>query len=103
MDTLFGFKVIKTTFCSHSGEPCKAIRTFRERFFSTPWNPFCKTKTITPCVPDRIIRIDRINKKIYMHPAIWEEIKISPCFKEKGIDETNHKFDNISFVALSNV
>jgi hypothetical protein len=55
------------------GEPYEQVRTWKERLFSRPWNPFKKTNTIIPQIPDPNVYFIG-DDKVVMHPEIARKL-----------------------------
>jgi len=67
-----GIKIIEDINMVVPGEPYEKQRTFKERWFTLPWRPFKKTKTIVPMVPSKEIICWENN--FVMHPTAKEAI-----------------------------
>ncbi len=68
-----GYEIVESFHMTMDGEPYEKIRNLKERFFTRPWKPLKKTKTIIPKIPlDKMYVMDN---KIIMHPAYAEKIK----------------------------
>lgn len=71
-----GYRLFENSLLLKDGEPYEVNRTLKERWFSLPWRPLKKNKTIVPKVPSDEMVIDRINKHLYMHPETLKQFKL---------------------------
>jgi hypothetical protein len=74
LNTLFGYKIIED---SDMLKPETKIvpRTWKERFFSFPFNPIQKTKKTVEYVPDSQMVVIEKSRTIFMHPTVLEKLK----------------------------
>lgn len=73
MNPMFnGINIIENPYLTEPGEPCDVKRTWKERLFTRPWNPFKSHKEIIPIVPSR--EIIKLGDKWIMHPEMAKEI-----------------------------
>ena len=74
-----GMKISECLSMVENGEPYQAKRTWKERLFSIPWQPFKSSITVVPKVP----RKDAVNIRgvWFMHPqaarALRQAIKVN--------------------------
>jgi len=50
------------------GDPYIEKRTWKERLFSLPWNPFKRTKTVVPKVPSKRVLV--FSNTVIVHPEM---------------------------------
>jgi len=81
---LAGMKVITSEWLTEPGEPVQVPRTWRERLFTRPWQPWRATRTHIPQVPSTqgyIINGDTV----VLHPVRFEQLKrqefLMPCLR----------------------
>lgn len=68
------WKIIADPNLLEDGDPVLVKRTWPERLFSWPWNPFRGLKTVTPKVPSG--QVYRLGDDILiMHPVTLEKIR----------------------------
>jgi hypothetical protein len=68
-----GVKIILTPHLEQDGEPVEIKRTWRERLFTRPWQPFKATRTHIPKVPYKGAM--KINEHtVAMHPQVYREL-----------------------------
>lgn len=68
-----GFRIITSLAMCEDGEPYEVKRTWKERLFSSPWQPFRKTRWITPQIPRKdVLRL--ANGDLVMHPSVADEL-----------------------------
>lgn len=81
---LNGFTVTYSEYLTKDGEPQEIKRTLKERWFTRPWNPLKKTRTVIPQVPRK--EFVMFNNTICAHPALKDEIDaiINTSKKEAG-------------------
>jgi hypothetical protein len=77
----FGFDIVESEHLTET-EQKEVERTFRERFFSWPWRPWQKTKTVYYSVPKREIYVLQKERKVICHPAIANELRLQLAEKE---------------------
>jgi len=51
MAVFYGLKIIEDPNMTEEGEPYEVARSWRERLFTRPWEPFRSTKMVVPQVP----------------------------------------------------
>jgi hypothetical protein len=73
IDSLCGMRIIQNPFLMERGEPKTVRRSWIERLFTRPWNPFCATKCIVPIIPKRDPII--FGDMILIHPARMHELE----------------------------
>ncbi len=61
-------KIIEDFNMLEDGEPYETLRTWKERLFSLPWNPFKSTKTVVPKVPSKQCLVFR--DTVITHPEM---------------------------------
>lgn len=67
MNTSFhGLHVIESPYLLQDGKPYEVRRTWRERLFALPWQPFLRTRVVVPKVPHR--GIVRLGTTLVVHP-----------------------------------
>lgn len=71
---LDGTRVIMNVNLTEAGEPYTVRRSWLERLFSCPWQPFTATRTITPQVPMRG-GYELTNGTLMMHPETFRQMK----------------------------
>jgi len=68
-----GKQVITSPYLTKMSEPFSAKRSWKERLFTRPWQPFKSTKMITEQIPsDEVLLFDG---KIVIHPITLEKLK----------------------------
>jgi hypothetical protein len=72
---MYGYKFIESWLMTEPGKPYDVPRTWKERWFTRPWRPWKRTKTITPQVPMRRFFIDSIRRTITGHPETIRAVK----------------------------
>jgi len=71
--TCNGYRVVENLSMTVNGEPIKDKRTWKERLFSLPWNPF-KTHNITiPQIPST--EVIMFENSMIMHPEIASKLR----------------------------
>lgn len=82
LGTLQGMKVIENRLMVEDGEPYEVARTWKERLFTWPWQPFKIVNIIIPKVPlKEVWRLG--DNTLVMHPDFFEEMKKSLGQKTK--------------------
>jgi hypothetical protein len=68
-----GYKVVANPILTKT-ETREVKRTWKERLFTRPWQPFKVIRTESYQVPDRDVLVDKINRVIYAHPSVVKEL-----------------------------
>lgn len=67
-------RIVESIFLTELGEPIELARTWRERLWSWPWQPWRRTVMYIPLVPYKgAVRISR--NTILMHPETARQLK----------------------------
>ncbi len=70
----FGMRIIWSEHLTQDGEPVEVRRSWRERLFSRPWQPFRATRTFIPKIPYRgALKLNE--STLIMHPATWQALQ----------------------------
>jgi hypothetical protein len=69
-----GYRVIENLMLTKT-QTREVKRTWKERLFTLPWQPMKVTRTESRQVPDREVVVDKMNKIIYAHPVVANEIR----------------------------
>jgi len=64
--TCYDTKIFTDINLVEPGDPYEVSRTPRERWFTLPWQPLKKTKTVVPMVPSK--KVYMLDDKMFMHP-----------------------------------
>lgn len=73
--TLNGLNLVLSVDLVEDGEPYEIRRTWRERFFTRPWQPLKTTRTVVPKIPCKGAL--QLGNTIVIHPATYEALKHS--------------------------
>ncbi len=64
---------------TEAGDSVEVKRTWRQRLFSRPWQPWRRTFTMIPQVPMKSALL--INGELMMHPQMFEQFKIAVALR----------------------
>jgi hypothetical protein len=88
LSTFAGLRVIESVWLTEAGEPYQIRRSWKERWFSRPWRPLQRTRTVVPQVPMKGgYRLN--NDTIVMHPEIIRELRAALAAADATNEETH--------------
>jgi hypothetical protein len=67
-----GLRVIECHYMTEAGAPIQILRSWRDRWFSLPWQPWKRTRTHVPQVPSR--QVYQTKDAIIGHPVTLRAI-----------------------------
>lgn len=73
--TCNGYRVVENISMTLAGEAHKEKRTWKERLFSLPWNPFKSHNITIPQIPST--EVIMFENSMIMHPDIAEKLRIA--------------------------
>lgn len=83
LPALYGYRVVTDPLLTEEGPKIEVPRTWRERLFTRPWNPFRKTKWIGTRIPSKQVIKAENQRLLIMHPVLWERLqKAGECNHE---------------------